>query len=104
MTQDNRQGYRLRPRADSRRGAYFDICVIGDDHVVGTVLVASGAGDRLEVVHPAYFYRLDGRVIDAQESALLAWLSDLAAVNAALSQVGAPAVQRVAWHESVSVG
>lgn len=97
------RAFRLRPCEGAGQAVYFDVCASGDDHALGTVLLGDRVPDRLKVVHPAYFYRFNHEVSGGHEPALLAWLSDLAAVNAALADVGATAVRSVSWTESVTV-
>ena len=96
--------FQLRGRAATASGAYFDVCAGDEQRVIGTLLVgARGLADRLEVIHPAFFYRIDGEIDGARERALLAWLSDSQSLNRALAQAGARAVRHVAWTESVCV-
>ena len=95
--------FRFRPTAPSAGGSYFDVVRQDDPYPVATVAITTGRPGLLQVLHPAYFYRIDGVISGGTESELLGWLSRPETVNAALATAGAGPIVRVSWTESVRV-
>ena len=95
--------FHLRPCAPSAAGNFYTVHRGETDHPAATVAVTPHGPAMLEVRHPAYLYRMNGAVTDEGCRELVAWLSDLHAVNAALLEAGGAPVRQVGWVEAVSI-